>query len=122
MNSLALSVGERTQEIGTMRALGANQWVVAQVIGGETLLVVLASSLVGLGVGTLGLFFINLAHFEISNPVLVSWLGSSRLQMTFSAPLWGEHILLALVLSLAACWLPVTRAVSISPLQAMNQE
>lgn len=122
MNSLALSVAERTQEIGTMRALGATRGLVALVIGWETSLVVFGSAVIGLVFGTLVLWGIGQAGIAVSNPVLSSWLGTSELYPMLSPGLFAAHLALALALALASCVLPVTRALAISPLKAMQDE
>jgi ABC-type lipoprotein release transport system permease subunit len=122
MNSLALSVVERTQEIGTWRALGATQVRVASVIALETSTLILASALVGLAAASLALAALSGRGIPLHNPILASLLGTDRLHPSFSAKLWVGHLFLALVLALTACWLPIRRALAISPLKAMQSE
>jgi putative ABC transport system permease protein len=52
INTLAMSVLERTREIGVLRALGASRWQVRWTMLDESLLITVAGSLVGLAAGT----------------------------------------------------------------------
>lgn len=122
MNNLALSVVERTQEIGTMRALGASRGLVGRVLAAETFVVVAGSALVGLGVASLVLVLGRGWGVPVTNPVLVSLLGTPVLKPVLTVPLVVGHLALVLALGLVACWLPVRRALAISPRQAMQQE
>jgi ABC-type antimicrobial peptide transport system permease subunit len=122
MNSLALSVVERTQEIGTWRALGASRPRVASVIALETGLLILASALVGLAAASAVLVALSGRGIPLHNPFLASLLGTDRLRPSFTLGLWAGHLALSLVLALAACWLPIRRALAISPLKAMQSE
>lgn len=51
VNTLLISVLERTRETGVLRAVGAGQWQVRRIIGDESVLLTLAGALLGLGVG-----------------------------------------------------------------------
>ena len=51
VNTLAMSVIERTREIGVLRALGASRWLVRRTMVDESLLHHARRALAGLGVG-----------------------------------------------------------------------
>jgi putative ABC transport system permease protein len=51
VNTLLISVIERTRETGVLRAIGAGQWQVRRIIGDESVLLTFAGALLGLGVG-----------------------------------------------------------------------
>jgi putative ABC transport system permease protein len=51
VNTLLISVIERTRETGVLRAIGAGQWQVRRIIGDESVLLTVAGALLGLGVG-----------------------------------------------------------------------
>jgi putative ABC transport system permease protein len=53
INTLAMSVIERTREIGVLRALGASRWQVRSTMLDESLMITIAGSLVGVAAGTL---------------------------------------------------------------------
>jgi putative ABC transport system permease protein len=105
MNSLLVSVKERTREIGTRRALGARARDIARQFLGEAMLLGLLGSAAGI---ILGLLLGNLVAFSLDG--------------RFSAP-WGwmaAAILLASAVSLAAGLLPARRAAALSPIEALR--
>jgi putative ABC transport system permease protein len=53
INTLAMSVLERTREIGVMRALGSSRWQVRRTMLHESLLITSAGAAAGLGIGLL---------------------------------------------------------------------
>jgi putative ABC transport system permease protein len=52
INTLTMSVIERTREIGVLRALGASRWQVRRAIADESLVIGLIGALLGIAVGT----------------------------------------------------------------------
>jgi putative ABC transport system permease protein len=53
VNTLSMSVLERTREIGVLRALGSTRWQVRRQIGDESLVIGLIGALLGIAVGAL---------------------------------------------------------------------
>ena len=53
INTLAMSVIERTREIGVLRALGASRWQVRSTMLDESLMITIAGAAVGVAAGTL---------------------------------------------------------------------
>ncbi len=51
MNTMLMSVFERTREIGVLRAVGWSRWRVLRMIMGESLLLSCAGGLIGIGAG-----------------------------------------------------------------------
>ena len=105
MNSLLVSVKERTREIGTRRALGARAHDIARQFLGEALGIGLLGSVAGVLLGLL-----------LGNLVALSLDGS------FSAP-WGwiaAGVLLAAAVSLASGLLPARRAARLDPIEALR--
>lgn len=123
MNSLSLSVAERTREIGTMRALGSPRSQIAQLIGYETLVLVTGSGLIGIFFGT-GLLFVAgfLGGIPLDNPLLASLFGSHKYIPVVSWVLVGWHCVLGLGLGLLSMVVPILRALKVTPVQAMARE
>jgi putative ABC transport system permease protein len=57
VNTLAMSVVERTREIGVLRALGTTRWLVRLTMVHEGVLITLAGAVAGIGLGALIAFF-----------------------------------------------------------------
>src|SRR3954452_23265971 len=53
VNTLAMSVMERTREIGVLRAIGSSRWQVRLTMVDESLLITLAGAIAGIGLGAL---------------------------------------------------------------------
>jgi putative ABC transport system permease protein len=105
MNSLLVSVKERTREIGTRRALGARARDIARQFLAEALLIGLLGSAAGV---LLGLMLGNLVALSLDGD--------------FTAP-WGwmaAGVLLAAAVSLSSGLLPALRAAALDPIEALR--
>ncbi len=108
-NTLALSVAERTRELGLLRALGMTRGQVSRLLTAEALLIALTASALGIAAG---IFF--------------GWAGSKAVlgdvgTMHFAVP-WGQLagvLGVALVAAALASWLPGRRAGRVSPVEAL---
>ncbi|MFY7930051.1 MAG: ABC transporter permease, partial [Oligoflexus sp.] len=67
MNAMWMSVRERTKEIGTMRAIGAQKGFVIQMFVVEALLLGLIASCIGITFGGLGLAIVNSLELPIKS-------------------------------------------------------
>lgn len=123
MNSLSLSVVERTREIGTMRALGAERGLVGRLIGYETVILVAGAGLVGivLGVVVLGIAS-SLGGIPIDNPLLAALFGSNLYKPRVQVNLVLIHAGLGVALGLVSMILPILKATKVAPVQAMARE
>jgi putative ABC transport system permease protein len=112
INTLAMSVIERTREIGVLRALGASRWQVRSTMLDESLMITIAGSLVGVASGALigfmwlrdvdevmpGLAF----HFPVTVAIVVA--------------------IAAVVLGVLAAILPARRAARLKVIEALTYE
>ena len=119
VNALALSVLERTREIGTMRAIGASRGRVGLMISAETLVLVAGAGILGIGAGTLLVTVLNALRLPLANPVLQALFGSTRLTGRLSATLIADHLLLSLALGLASVAYPLRKSLRIIPVRAI---
>ncbi|WP_246150097.1 ABC transporter permease [Agromyces intestinalis] len=116
VNTLSISVLQRTREIGLLRALGFDRSQITRMILAEAAALTVAATLTGLVLGTAYGWF-----------GAQSMLGSMTGEPQLIAPVvpWvivGIVILAALVLTLAASITPARRAVRISPVVALAVE
>jgi putative ABC transport system permease protein len=122
INSLALSVAERTKEIGTMRALGAQRLRVAGQISLEVVLLVAGAGFVGVALGWLLLVWLGPVGIPLENPYLKALFGTSRLHPSATLATALGHALFSIALGLVAVVYPVRMALKILPVQAMARE
>ncbi len=111
-NTILMSVLERTQEIGVLRALGWSRWRVMMMILKESLLMAAVGGLSGI---VFGIFLAQL--FE-------RWPGIGELlgEATFSPALLGQAMVVALVLGALGGLYPAWRATRLSPVEALRYE
>lgn len=111
LNTMAMSVFERTREIGTLRALGWKRRRVVWLVMGEALALGVVGAVLGVVLGFLGLQALTL-------------LPTSRGFVTSELPpgtVWvGAGV--ALVLSLLGGLLPAWRAARLEPTEALRHE
>jgi len=109
VNTLALSVIERTREIGLMRAVGLGRLQLAGIITIESVLTALFGTLVGVGVGV---------AVAAVLPTVFAGSGLTTLAIPW-AQLAGMLVLAAVVGVLAGLW-PATRAARLPVLDAIT--
>jgi putative ABC transport system permease protein len=122
MNTLVISVIERTGEIGTMRALGAQKGYVRRMFLVETLAIAVVFGLIGtvLAFGAVGV--LNALHLTASNPFLKILFAGSVLHMSINpvSVIWS--LVLVGFVAVVAHLYPVSLALKIEPVRAMQAE
>jgi putative ABC transport system permease protein len=112
VNTLSMSVIERTREIGVLRALGSTRWQVRRQIGDESLVIGLIGALLGIAVGA------------VLGWALLEGLSSGIPGVDYKPPL-GTMVWVAvagLVLGLIASILPARRAARLDVIRALSYE
>ena len=111
-NTLAMMVGERTRELGLLRAAGTTSRQVLGIVLRQALAIGLAGSLAGIVLG------IGLAA------AMIGFLSSTRAVLVSGLPLPPVGLLLAfavgLLVTLAGSLVPAMRAAGLSPLDALR--
>ncbi|GHU75586.1 hypothetical protein FACS189461_2110 [Spirochaetia bacterium] len=122
MNLLLVSIMGRVPEIGTMRAIGAGRGFVRALFFTETVILVSASAIAGILLGELLIPIINSFNIVFEGSMIRMLLGSGavRLMPTLSAA--AISFLVILAGGVIANLYPVSVALSITPLNAMNRE
>ncbi|MFJ8649182.1 ABC transporter permease [Streptomyces sp. NPDC093546] len=109
VNTLAMSVAERTREIGALRALGMDRAGVRRMIRLEAVSVAAFGTLLGMAGGIFGAWAVG----SLANGALE--------QYSLALP-WGTLLLtalLSLAVGAAAATVPARRAAALSPLEAL---
>lgn len=110
-NTMAMSVHERTREIGILRAIGWNRWRVM-------LLIQMEAAVLGLGGGFLGIAFGWCAlHLLAALPQTAGIVTAS-----FPVLLLAEALGIAILAGLIAGSLPAWRAAQLSPVEALRHD
>jgi putative ABC transport system permease protein len=112
VNTLAMSVAERTREIGLLRALGASRWLVRLSMLDESLLITASGATAGIGLGLV---------------IAWSWVRSLDEFMpgiAFHLPVTaiGSIAVAAVVLGVIAAALPARRAARLDVIDALAYE
>ena len=110
MNTVLMSVYERTREIGVLRALGWRQRRVLRMILSESFLLALMGGLVGSGLGILTVRAMG------SRPTY------GLLRGRFSPDLFTQAFGVALVLGVTGGFYPAWRAARLQPIEAIQRE
>src|SRR5690554_52314 len=120
-NSMVMATVERTSEIGTMRAIGAQRGYVMALFLLETLILGLIAGLIGCAVGAGIILTLNTLGILATTNFLHFLFAGDRLYPTLSPGnmLWG--LLAILLVSLLSTLYPARMATRIQPIVAMRQ-
>lgn len=111
MNTMLMSVFERTREIGVLRAVGWSKGRVVRLILGEAITLSLLGGIVGLG---LALWLVNALN---QLPALFGFLDNA-----LTPALYVQGILTALFLGIVGGLYPAWRAARLQPVEAMRYD
>jgi putative ABC transport system permease protein len=111
-NTMAMSVHERTGEIGILRAMG---WMRSRIV----LLILLEATILSVAGGALGLIF---GYFGLSALAVLRSTVPGVAHATISLPLCMQALGIAYCIGLAAGFLPAHRAASLVPMSALRHD
>jgi putative ABC transport system permease protein len=111
VNTLALSVLERTRELGLLRAVGMSRRQVKRMVRVESVLVSVFGGLLGLVVGVV--FGVALQRALVDQGVT---------ELSFPVGQLAGYLVLAGVAGVLAAWLPARRAAKLNVLQAVASD
>ncbi|MFP4563162.1 MAG: ABC transporter permease [Spirochaetia bacterium] len=120
MNTLVISVIERTGEIGTMRALGARKGFVWRMFFLETMTITAVFGAAGIGLAALIVLILNRIGIPASNTFLKILFAGDVLQPEMSAMSVVTSILAVSGIGILAHLYPVTVALKIHPIKAIR--
>ncbi len=116
INTQYISVLERTQQIGLMKALGASRWDIAK-------LFLFEAAWIGLFGGILGTLLAS-GLGALVNPTITEnlGLGEGNYLLIFQATEAVKVILLLSLVAILAGWLPSRKAAKLDPIEALRTE
>ncbi len=119
-NTLVINVLDRTQEIGTMRAIGTKKRFVSLECMAETFMMTLTSGVIGVLAGMWGCRIITKANIVFHNSFLIQLFGGDALNIFVTGANVGKMFLLVVLLGLIGWIYPVITAMKVSPVVAMQ--
>jgi len=120
MNTLVVSIIERTGEIGTMRALGGGRGFVRRLFAAETITLSVVFGLVGIILSFIGSAVINAIGFEASNEFLQILFGGKVLRAIIDPLSLVGSLAVIVAVGFVASLYPVSVALRIQPVRAMQ--
>ncbi|EFW38386.1 ABC transporter permease [Treponema phagedenis] len=120
MNTLVVSIMERTGEIGTMRALGAKRSYIRTLFYTESAFMALVASAVGAAFAIITGIILNSLAIRFGD-ILALFFGSYKVGVIISVSSVLSTVFAILLASLIAGMYPIRVALKISPLEAMNK-
>ncbi|HON14641.1 MAG TPA: FtsX-like permease family protein [Treponema sp.] len=121
MNTLVISVIERTSEIGTMRALGAQRKTIRQLFLAETLSLTVVFGFIGAVLSMIIVLILNSLHISAGdNGLLVMLFGGDVLHLSPAPASFVSSVLLVFIVGYLAHLYPVSLALKIQPVKAIQ--
>ncbi|HVP19036.1 MAG TPA: FtsX-like permease family protein, partial [Spirochaetia bacterium] len=121
MNTLVINIIERTAEIGTMRALGAERSFIRKVFLSETLLLNVSACIVGMVVSLILVLAAGRSGVPLPETVSVYLIGGGALPVELSAGPFIIALVVVVAVSVLATLFPIRVATRITPLAAMSE-
>jgi putative ABC transport system permease protein len=111
MNTMIMSVFERTREIGVLRAVGWTGARVVRMILGESVLLCLVAAVLGIAAGVL-----------VSRAVMLVPAIGTFLTPAYPPEIFVRGVVIAVGVAVIGALYPVVRAVRLSPMEALRHE
>ncbi|MCK4827007.1 FtsX-like permease family protein, partial [bacterium] len=121
MNTLVISVTERTSELGTMRAIGAQKGFVRKMIIAETLITSCIFGAAGIVFGALILWILNIIGIPATNMFLEVLFGGAVLHPVISVSSVIYSLGIVAGIGVLASLYPVAAALRIEPVKAISK-
>ena len=122
MNTMVVSVIERTSEIGTMRAIGAEKKFVKKLFYSEAIILTSLSALAGIVFAFICMGIFNAFNIAITNSIAKMILGGGLLHFSPTPKIIIVTLLIALLGSIISNRYPVKSALRITPIKALSKE
>ena len=122
MNTMVVSVIERTSEIGTMRAIGAEKSFVKKLFYSEAVILTTLASLAGIIFAFICMLIFNSFNIAITNSIAKMILGGGLLHFSPTPKIIILTIAVALLGSIISNRYPVKSALKITPIKALSKE
>lgn len=123
MNTLIISVMERTGEIGTIRAMGGRKSFIFGLFTAETMTISFIFGMLGLLAGALAIGILGWKGIPATEGSMMQLIaGGNTLYPALSPWIAGFSVIFMLLVGLLSSIYPVLHALKISPVEAMRQD
>ena len=122
MNTLIASVMERTPEIGTMRALGAQRGFIRKLFIMETMIVTVAFGIVGILAGVILTLILHIIGISAPNDFMRLIFGGALMRPELGLAQALNAMAIMLFIALVSWIFPVRMALKVSPIKAIMSE
>ena len=119
-NTLIINVLDRSQEIGTMRAIGTKKRYISLECMAETFMMTLTSGVIGVLAGIWCCHLLTKANIVFHNTFLIQLFGGDALNIFVTGGNIAKMFLLVIMLGIIGWIYPVINAVKVSPVTAMQ--
>lgn len=120
VNTLRMTIRERTREIGTMRSIGMQRGDVRTQFLLETFFLSFAACLAGLALAFAGMWLLRHIPFRAEGNPLAMLLVDGRLHFLPTAIGTASYLLVILALASVTAWFPARRAAQLPPSEALR--
>jgi ABC-type lipoprotein release transport system permease subunit len=120
VNTLRMTILERTREIGTMRAIGMQRGDVRTQFLLETFFLSAAACIAGLVLAFIGMALLRQIHFVVEANPLGMLLVNGRLHFKPTVSGMAAYVMLILLIAAGTAWFPARRAANLSPADALR--
>jgi len=114
INTMYISVLQRTREIGLMKALGMRKLDIGRLFRLEAALIGLIGGLLGTGLSLIAGF--------VANPIIRNAIDYDGDLLRFEPLQVGALVIILIVVSILAGWLPSRKAAKLDPIEALRTE
>lgn len=121
MNTLVVSIIERTSEIGTMRAIGANKFFIRRMFISETLTISMVFGAIGVLLGVILIFILNKVGISFRGNILLEaiFAGEELYPVTSFKTIFNGFVI-SFFIGIISSLYPVSVALRINPIKAIQ--
>jgi ABC-type lipoprotein release transport system permease subunit len=120
VNTLRMTIRERTREIGTIRAIGMQRGQVRAIFLLETFFLSLTACLAGIGLAFIGMAGLSRLTFRAEGNPLSMLLVKGHPHFQPSAAGAAAYLVLILAIAVATAWFPARKAANLNPSDALR--
>jgi ABC-type lipoprotein release transport system permease subunit len=120
LNTLRMTIRERTREIGTIRAIGMQKRDVGAIFILETLFLTFFSSIAGTILAFIAMALLSLMQFQVTDNPMGILLVKQHLHFVPTAAGVAENIIFIIIIAVATAFFPARKAANLSAAEALR--